>query len=112
MLFIGQGKLVRDNKVGMIKSPKNYWKIEYIKMRRQPLLLRGKLLRWCDYWFLLVALLSSGERRKEGRRSVYKQIRKTRIIAGLLELPQPGREEKLLLELPDGDPSGSRRALL
>jgi hypothetical protein len=39
---------------------------------------------------------------------VYKQ--KTRIIARLLELPQPGREEKLLLELPDGSPSGSRRA--
>jgi hypothetical protein len=43
---------------------------------------------------------------------VYKQIRKTRIIAGLLELPQPGREEKLLLELPDGGPGGSGRALL
>jgi hypothetical protein len=33
---------------------------------------------------------------------VYKKIRKTHIIAGLLELPQPGREGKLLLELPDG----------
>jgi hypothetical protein len=44
MLFIGQGKLVGDNKVGMIKSPKNYRKIEYIKMRRQPLLLKGQAL--------------------------------------------------------------------
>jgi hypothetical protein len=41
---------------------------------------------------------------------VYKQ--KTRIIARLLELSQLGREGKLLLELPEGEPSGSRRALL
>ncbi len=35
-------------------------------------------------------------------KSVFKQIRKKHIIAGLLDLPQPGKEEKLLLELPEG----------
>jgi hypothetical protein len=44
MLFRWQRKLVRDKKVGMIKSTKNYRKIEYIKMRRQLLLLRGQAL--------------------------------------------------------------------
>jgi len=42
------------------------------------------------------------ERSKGITAGVYKLARKTHIIAGLLELPQPGREEKLLLELPDG----------
>ena len=46
--------------------------------------------------------LRSGKSREGVEGIVYKQIRKKHIIAGVLELPQPGTVEKLLLELPDG----------
>jgi hypothetical protein len=44
-------------------------------------------------YFFLLSVSPFGERRRDLKQTVYTQIMKRHIIAGLLELPQPERGE-------------------